>query len=299
MLGRSDFQSRRRNCVREGLLSSCLPSFRELLFKDVFHFDELDLCVSVYGCVWCQWDAMESRRGLGPPWTGTTTRSCDLPYQSTEGVTRVLSQPLSHLPSSDFSDLCWHINNNVSSTIVSWLFFLWASVCLCVYTYGTCECMCGCVHLCPCEDQRTSGVLLHHVLYYSFLSLSLNLERSWQPPSPKVLLTKLRLGASLWPYLAFYLGAGIQTQVYIFVQQILSPTDPFLPPLSHPDYSCMLWGLNRGNAACCSALIIPFKNNIAGHEQVHFPPLGRSTKEARSLAGSTLYKEEKARRSGA
>lgn len=258
--------------------------------------------MSVYGCVPCQWDAVESWRGLGSPWAGTTHR-CDPPYKSTKSGTQVLwrssklSQPLSHLASSDFRELCWRINSSVSSTVVSWLFFLWASVCLCVYTYGTGACMCGCVHLCPCEDQRTPGVLLHHALYYSFLSLSLNLELDWQPPSPRAPLTKLRLQTSLWPYLASYLGAGIQTQVFIFVQQTLSAIDPFLPP--HPDYSCMLWGLKRGNAVCCSALIIPFRNNIAGHERAPFPPLGRSTKETRSLADSTLYKEEKARRSGA
>lgn len=51
VLGRSDFQSRSRNCEREGLLSCCPSSFHELLFKDVFHFDELYcVCLSMGVC---------------------------------------------------------------------------------------------------------------------------------------------------------------------------------------------------------------------------------------------------------
>lgn len=107
----------------------------------------------------------------------------------------------------------------------------------------SCECLlCDsgvlCVHVCAgvstlVWSEARGG---HHVSWSNAVHpihlrevVSLSLELGWQPESVNGLLsthTALGVQAHVWPPLACYMAAGNQTQIFIFVQQALLPTEP-------------------------------------------------------------------------
>lgn len=109
---------------------------------------------------------------------------------------------------------------------------------------------------CVNDSRQTTWLLLLlffslclYILQYDFAHVyeimhkwqpktSLNVKLGWQPVKPRnpsppsPFLQSLELQACTWAHLPFYVGVGIQTQVFNFERQALSLIEPFSRPMA-------------------------------------------------------------------